>query len=383
MGSTSRSQVLSLYRSLLREAHKLPDPLVKFTYSTYIRDRFRKNARISGESLLYQKVKTAKQKLRQLEAANSGDKTAVARALRFAYGVTGPVRHQNLLTYKRTGDSPGTADTRPPPFPPALKALLASPLARMKPGSKNQPDEPVALSLALDKRGWLGKLPERRERNLWWNWWREEPAKTLVPTEIEVIEPNLNTSSTSSLESTDLVENSDDQSAKTSTPLRLRQLGLPIVSTQDSGLLRRAEEYSRSHVIPKDPRRYTKRTVGSPDQILEATMTVPPQSRFMRRRYRELLSKMPILSFKPTSSSQAPHIGISGSASHDQNPRLVSPVPPGKFSVSMSPHAATLGPRSRTTYSIMTQEDRQWIERAREFKQTSVPKSGESRLSKR
>ncbi|KDN41464.1 hypothetical protein RSAG8_07414, partial [Rhizoctonia solani AG-8 WAC10335] len=255
MGSTSRSQVLSLYRSLLREAHKLPDPLVKFTYSTYIRDRFRKNARISGESLRYQKIKTARQKLRQLQTANSGDKIAVARTLRFAYGVTGPVRHQNLLTYKRTGDPPSTTDTRPPPFPPALRALLASPLARTKPGLKTQPDEPAALSLALDKRGWLGKLPERRERNLWWNWWREEPTKTLVPTEIEVIEPNPDTPSTSSLGSTNPMDDFGDPSPKTSTPLRLRQLGLPVVGTQTSGLIRRAEEYSRSQVIPKAPRR--------------------------------------------------------------------------------------------------------------------------------
>ncbi|KAG8715138.1 hypothetical protein FRC11_005577 [Ceratobasidium sp. 423] len=367
MRSISRSQVLALYRSLLREAHKLPDPLVKFTFSVWIRDRFRKNAR-TDESLRYQKIKTARQKLRQLQAANSGDKTAVARTLRFAYGVTGPVRHQNLLAYKRTGNPPSPTDTRPPPFPPALKALLASPLARTKPGLKNQPDEPAALSLALDKRGWLGKLPERRERNLWWNWWREEPTKTLVPAEIEVTEPNSDLSANSSLEST--------------TPLRLRQLGLPVTKTQGSGLIRRAEEYSRSHAVPKAPRRSTERSSESQDQGPKATITVPPQSRFMRRRYRELLSKMPLMSFKPTSSSQAAPTIASDSTLHDQKSPFPSSPPLGKFNVSVSPLAATLGPRNRTTYSVMTQEDRHWVERARESKRSSTSKPGGSQSSK-
>ncbi|CAE7232136.1 unnamed protein product [Rhizoctonia solani] len=377
MKSTSGSQVLSLYRSLLRETHKLPDPLVKFTYSAYIRDRFRKNARIAEESLRYRKIKTAQKKLRQLQAANSGDKTAVARTLRFAYGVTGPVRHQNLLTYKRTGNSPSTTDTRPPPFPPALKSLLASPLARTKPGSKTQPDEPASLSLALDKRGWLGKLPERRERNLWWNWWREEPTKTLVPTEIKIIESSTDTPSAGSANPTDT---SGDPHSQPTTPLKLRQLGLPVVGTQESGLIRRAEEYSKSHITPKAPRRSAERSSVSQDPRLEATTTFPPQSRFMRRRYRELLSKMPLLSFKPTSTSQIPPTPISDSTSCDQTSTTPPLAPSGKFSVSVSPLAATLGPRDRTSYSLMTQEDHQWIERARESKRSSKPKSGGSQL---
>ncbi|CAE6525851.1 unnamed protein product [Rhizoctonia solani] len=366
MRSISRSEVLVLYRSLLREAHKLPDPLVKFTFSTWIRDRFRKNAR-TDESLRYQKIKTARQKLRKLQAANSGDKTAVAWTLRLAYGVTGPVRHQSLLSYKRIGNLPSPGDTRPPPFPPALKALLASPLARTKFGLKNQPDEPVALSLALDKRGWLGKLPERRERNLWWNWWREEPTKTLMPAEIEVIEPSPDISTTPSLEFT--------------TSLRLRQLGLPVAKTQESGLIRRAEEYSKSYTIPKAPRRSTEQPSEGQDQDPKTTMNLPPQSRFMRRRYRELLSKMPLLSFRPTSSSQVPPTIAPDSTLHNQNSPLPSSPPSGKFSVSVSPLAATPGPRSRTTYSLMTQEDRKWIERARESKR-SISKPGGSQPPK-
>ncbi|KAH7334410.1 hypothetical protein B0J17DRAFT_720816 [Rhizoctonia solani] len=363
MGSTLRFEVLSLYRSLLREAHKLPDPLVKFTYSTYIRDRFRKNARILDESLCYQKIKTARQKLRQLQAANNGDKTAVSRTLRFAYGVTGPTRHQNLLTYKRTGNPPSPGDTRPPAYPPALKALLASPLARTKSGLKSQSDEPAALSLALDKRGWLGKLPERRERNLWWNWWREEPTKTLVPAEIEVIESNLDVPATLSLES--------DKPT------------VGFTNRQDSRiwLLRRVEEYSRSHVTPKAPRRSAERSPQSQGQRPEAIITIPPQSRFMRRRYRELLSKMPLLSFKPTLSSQTPPTIASDSTPRQNSPHA-SPIPSGKFSVSISPSAATLGPHNRTTYSLMNQEDHQWIERARETKRSSSGKSGKSQPSK-
>ncbi|CAE6412726.1 unnamed protein product [Rhizoctonia solani] len=376
---TPRSVVLALYRSLLREAHKLPDPLVKFTYSIYIRDRFRKNARISDEILRYKKIKTGTQKLRQLQAANNGDKTAVARTLRFAYGVSGPIYHQNLAAYKLTGNSPNPADTRPPPFPPALKALLSSPLARTKSGLKLQPDEPSALSLAIDKRGWLGKLPERRERNLWWNWWREEPTKTLVPTEI-VVEPSPGNVNTLSSDATGPENGSSTTSSKAS--LRLRQLGLPVAKTQESDLIHRVEEYSRSYTLPKPPRRSTGRASDSQDQGLGAGMVVPPQSRFMRRRYRELLSKMPLLAFKPASSSGAPSVVTSDLQPQEQGTPSKPSVPPGKFSVSISPLATTLGPRNRTTYSLMPQEDRQWIERARESKRSLEPKLGAPRSLK-
>ncbi|KAF8711748.1 hypothetical protein RHS03_01489, partial [Rhizoctonia solani] len=366
--------VLSLYRSLLREAHKLPDPLVKFTYSIYIRDRFRKNARVLDESLRYKKIKTARQKLRQLQAANNGDKTAVVRTLRFAYGASGPIRHQNLAMYKLTGNSPNPTDTRPPPFAPALKALLSSPLARTKPGTKVQPDEPLALSLALDRRGWLGKLPERRERNLWWNWWREEPTKTLVPTEIEVVEPSPDNASTLPSDKARATNNSGTTSSKAS--LRLRQLGLPVAKTQEFDLIHRAEEYSQSYTVPKTPRRFTERIPETQEPEVGTSLAVPPQSRFMRRRYRELLSKMPLLSFNPAPSSRVPPTGSSDLRPQDRSTPPVPPVSPGRFSVSISPLATTLGPRNRTTYSLMTQEDRQWIERARETKGRAEPKSG-------
>ncbi|KAF8755871.1 hypothetical protein RHS01_04813 [Rhizoctonia solani] len=286
--------VLSLYRSLLREAHKLPDPLVKFTYSIYIRDRFRKNARVLDESLRYKKIKTARQKLRQLQAANNGDKTPWRGPsdLPMEFQANSP---QNLAMYKLTGNSPNPTDTRPPPFAPALKALLSSPLARTKPGTKVQPDEPLALSLALDRRGWLGKLPERRERNLWWNWWREEPTKTLVPTEIEVVEPSPDNASTLPSDKARATNNSGTTSSKSS--LRLRQLGLPVAKTQEFDLIHRAEEYSQSYTVPKTPRRFTERIPDTQEPEVGTSLAVPPQSRFMRRRYRELLSKMPLLSF--------------------------------------------------------------------------------------
>ncbi|CEL53854.1 hypothetical protein RSOLAG1IB_06635 [Rhizoctonia solani AG-1 IB] len=376
MRFTSGSEVLSLYRSLLSEAHKLPDPLVKFTYSIYIRDRFRKNARISDEGLRYKKIKTGRQKLRQLQAANNGDKTAVARTLSFAYGVSGPTRHQNLTMYKLTGSLPKPTDTRPPPFPPILRALLSSPLARTKPGWKLQPDEPAAISLALDKRGWLGMLPERRERNLWWNWWREEPTKTLVPTEIR-IEPSPGGDAPGTTDSTN---SSDTTNSKLS--LRLKELGLPVTKTQESDLIHRAEEYSRSYVAPRTPRRSTERTLGSQEQASEANLAVPLQSRFMRRRYRELLGKMPILSFKPASSSKTPPPTIPDLQTQDQSALPKPSVPSGNFNVSISSLATTPGPRNRTTYSLMTQEDRQWLERVRESKPSPRPESGTPRSSR-
>ncbi|QRW24630.1 complex 1 LYR-like protein [Rhizoctonia solani] len=306
----------------------------------------------------YRYTHSVKKKLRQLQAANNGDKTAVART------------PQICLWSFRANSPPelvcGMTNTHlTPPFAPALKALLSSPLARTKPGTKVQPDEPLALSLALDRRGWLGKLPERRERNLWWNWWREEPTKTLVPTEIEVVEPSPDNASTLPSDKARATNNSGTTSSKAS--LRLRQLGLPVAKTQEFDLIHRAEEYSQNTQEPE---------VGT-------SLAVPPQSRFMRRRYRELLSKMPLLSFNSAPSSRVPPTGSSDLRPQGRSTPPVPPVSPGRFSVSISPLATTLGPRNRTTYSLMTQEDRQWIERARESKGRPEPKSGVPRPLKR
>ncbi|ELU39847.1 complex 1 domain-containing protein [Rhizoctonia solani AG-1 IA] len=364
--------VLSLYRSLLREAHKLPDPLVNLRRKPALQKNQNRQTSMDLITTRYCYTHSVKKKLRQLQAANNGDKTAVVRTLRFAYGVSGPIRQQNLCVL--TGNSPNPTDTRPPPFAPALKALLSSPLARTKPGTKVQPDEPLALSLALDRRGWLGKLPERRERNLWWNWWREEPTKTLVPTEIEVVEPSPDNASTLPSDKARATNNSGTTSSKAS--LRLRQLGLPVAKTQEFDLIHRAEEYSQSYTVPKTPRRFTERIPDTQEPEVGTSLAVPPQSRFMRRRYRELLSKMPLLSFNPAPSSRVPPTGSSDLRPQDRSTPPVPPVSPGRFSVSISPLATTLGPRNRTTYSLMTQEDRQWIERVRETKGRAEPKSG-------
>jgi hypothetical protein len=296
-------------------------------------------------------------------------------------------------TYKRIGGPPNPNEPRPPPFPAALRALLASPLARKKASMKVQPDEPAALSLALDKRGWLGKLPERRERNLWWNWWREEPTKTLVPAEIEVIDEAMNSTVIPSLKSTDelggpgagnnVAHGSDSRTLSAS--LHLRQLGLPVARTQETGLIRRAEVYARNRIVPNPPRRSVERITGSGErnhQEPETTpLAIPPQSRFVRRRYRDLLSKMPLLTFKPAPSLHTPTTHAPGTTNEYQQ-ASPSPLPTtlGKFNVTISPIATTQGPRNRVTYSLMSQEDREWIERARHIKNPTTPGNGQTSI---
>lgn len=251
----------------------------------------------------------------------------------------------------------------------------------MKQNARVQPDEPAALSFALDRRGWLGKLPERRERNIWWNWWREEPTKALVATEIKVIEGAANETVQLPPELVDGVGKPDGctiEGSNSSTSLRLRQLGLPVAKTQQAGLIQRAEEYASYGIVPNAPRRSFERIFDVNEQEMnkksEPIRPIPPQSRFIRRRYRDLLSKMPLLTFKPTSPSGAPAVPPLETTTEDQQLPLPTPTMSGKFDVSISSLATIPGSRNRSTYSLMRQEDREWIERAQQAKGPASPK---------
>lgn len=240
----------------------------------------------------------------------------------------------------------------------------------MKYGSRPQPTKPISLPLALERRGWLGKLPERRERNIWWRWWREEPTKVFVPVEIEVSGGSTrDTTSPLPKQAGDEVASApNDTKARpnrdqASTASLIQQLGLPLLKTQEFGLVRRAEQYAGNRNVPNAPKRSNERTqpTSTPESAQGISIsTTPPQPRSVRRRYRDLLSKLPILSFVPTKD-------LPPQSTMDQRPASPVAIVPGKFTVKLSPSAPVRGaPRNRATYSRMSKEDHEWILRSQE-----------------
>ncbi|KAG8716506.1 hypothetical protein FRC08_009360 [Ceratobasidium sp. 394] len=370
--TTPKSAVLALYRASLRESQKLFDPLVRYAFVNHIRNRFRRNIRIADEQLRYKKIKTAKSRLEHLRAANAGTKQGVAWALRFAYGASGPLRQQSLKTFKDlSGPHDQAKQARPPPFHPALHALLSAQQARTKPNSRTQPNGPAELSSLLEQRGWLGKLPERREKNLWWRWWRAETTKIQVPAEIEVIEdkvganPGLPAGRTPVLSSSPGILDTAG-SGSTNSVAAAQRYGLPILKTQGAGLGYLVEHFINNRAIPNPPRRSPGRTQESPVVVsTTAASATSPHNRFYRRRYRDVLNKMPFLSFKPAPVSS--HTANSTSETQQPDMQATPNATPGKYSVRISPLAATRGnPRNRVTYAVMSEEDRQWVQRAQE-----------------
>ncbi|KAG8740538.1 hypothetical protein FRC10_004188 [Ceratobasidium sp. 414] len=378
MTTTPKSAVLALYRASLRESQKLSDPFVRCAFTSHIRNRFRKNTRITDEELRYKKIKAAKARLRHLHAANAGTKQGVTWAFRFAYGVSGPLRQQNLKAFKDlSGPHDQAKQARPPPFHPALYALLSAQQARIKPTSRTQQNGPVELSSLLEQRDWLGKLPERREKNLWWRWWRTETTKIQVPAEIEVIEdkagahPSLLTERTEVSSSPGTPDTAG--SGSTNSVAAAKRHGLPIPKTQGVGLGYRVEQLINNRAMPKPPGRSPERAQETPPAVPAPAVSVAsPHNRFYRRRYRDVLSKMPFLSFKPAPVSSR----VANSTPEIQQPDVQATpnVIPGKYSVRISPLAATRGnPRNRITYTVMSEEDRHWVQRAQEASRQANP----------
>ncbi|KAG9103665.1 hypothetical protein FRC06_009036 [Ceratobasidium sp. 370] len=267
---------------------------------------------------------------------------------------------------------------RPPPFHPALHALLSSQQARTKPNNRSQPNGPVELSSLLEQRDWLGKLPARREKNLWWRWWRAETTKIQAPTEIEVVEDKAG-ANTSLLTGRSEVLSSPSGtsdtagSGSTNSVATAKRYGLPILKTQGAGLGYRVEQFINNRAVPNPPRRSPERTQETPAVIpATATSVASLHNRFYRRRYRDVLSRMPFLSFKPAPVSSR----TANSTSETQQPdtQATPNIIPGKYSVRISPLAATRGdPRNRVTYAVMSEEDRQWVQRAQEVSRQANP----------
>ncbi|KAF8519101.1 hypothetical protein BU17DRAFT_47936 [Hysterangium stoloniferum] len=278
------SVISSVYRSLLREARRLPHLYVRQFFHVTIQQYFRENVvgRRCNLTLVNAKLSRAKKELRRLRRANNGEKKAMEHVLDVAYGRKGKLKHELMKRFLTNPFDPpppriipGVERSRPPSYSPELSTLLVSAHAR----TITKPLKPVALVTppTLPERAdpkseearLLGTLSRRREVNIRWRYYVAEVKKTYYP--LELTKPN-GVSETS----------------------RFRQTGAEGLS-----LLKEVEQLASSgHMSSPVPRRQRGKAAepgDSENPLQHAASDSQFTKRFLRRRYRELLSRIPIL----------------------------------------------------------------------------------------
>ncbi|GJJ09871.1 hypothetical protein Clacol_004095 [Clathrus columnatus] len=168
---------------------------------------------------------------------------------------------------------PGVERSRPPSYSPELATLLTSTHSRTltKPlkhtALKNPPTLPERANPSSEEARILGPFSKRREVNIRWRYHTGEIKRTYYP--LELSEP-------------------DDPEYKHN----LRGTGAECLA-----LLKEVEDLARSPLpIPgrkRDAKADTANLVTHPYQQEKFDSSLP--NRFLRRRYRELLARIPIL----------------------------------------------------------------------------------------
>ncbi|GAA5902273.1 hypothetical protein JCM6882_000489 [Rhodosporidiobolus microsporus] len=173
-----------LYRSLLKEARALPDPLVAEHYRTHIRSSFHRDSVPEASVQAIRRVKAAQKLLRQLQAANDGYLHALTRSFETAYGLRGKGKHAALAPFLAPALPTRT-------FPPPLAALLTSPLSHLsrppKPSHLSWPPTlPERANPASEEARLLGPLTIQRERAVRRRWWNLQTGKVRPPVAVKV-----------------------------------------------------------------------------------------------------------------------------------------------------------------------------------------------------
>lgn len=214
--------------------------------------------------------------------------------------------------------------SRPPVWTAELKALVTSDVARPKkaltPNALLVP--PTIPSERLDSNSAeyriLGPFSKRREVNARWRFYFQELNRTNYPLQVTVVEPAT---------SGDGVVNKTDEPS-------LTRAGIRSIGLQDSGVFEEVEalaspspmQCSENQNAQQDLTRHS----AAPQPRVESHLP----RRFLRRRYQQLLSLIPVLIYTP----YVCHDENLQAASRDTALRSVRSK--GRFTVSLSPNAA-------------------------------------------
>lgn len=187
---------------------------------------------------------------------------------------------------------PEVEKSRPPVYSPELRALLTSSYSRTtKPLSNKLLDRPPKIPDRADPESeeaqLLGPFSKRREVNIRWRYFTTEIKKVLPPLEVVV-------------EQSPTQQNSRQMTDKHS----LIQAGARPIGLQGSGVMEDALAIAGPAYSPPPKTRRERRSSNLNEQPAP-TPSSPLQThlpkRFVRRRFRELLSRVPVLTCRPSS----------------------------------------------------------------------------------
>ncbi|KAI0030212.1 hypothetical protein K488DRAFT_54731 [Vararia minispora EC-137] len=289
----SKEAIVSLYRSLLREAKRLPHAYLRQFYYLRAQDEFRRLASTDRGGMQVRKFHRISKELSRLRRANDSVLADFNHILDMAYGRKGPLRY--ILMKPFLSDPtvplppriiPMMPKSHPPHYTPELSALMGSPFARMtgKTYSEKELHRPPTLPLRSDPRSddyrIFGPLSKRREVNIRWRFFCGQWKKTYPPLELTAL------------------------SAEDSPSLALRR-GFVL---QKMNLLQEVRALaSSSSNKPPAPRRQREvfntdlAASGATSLSFSHTLHLGP-TRFMRRRYKQLLGRIPIITRRPSTT---------------------------------------------------------------------------------
>ncbi|KAK0465000.1 uncharacterized protein EV420DRAFT_1263002 [Desarmillaria tabescens] len=287
----STCQLFSIYGEFIRETRYLPHAYLRHFYRIKASDDVRAIAETKDtKGLGRRKLKRFTKELATVKAAIQGNTSAFNHVLDVAYGRKGKLRWelmQPLLTDPKVQKPPpiipAVEKSRPPVYPRELTALLTSPASRStrKGLTLEDLETPPTLPLRADPKSedakLLGPLSKRREVNTRWRFFTEESRKVYPPLEVEA-----------------KVFSSKPSEA---SPVTIREAGIRGFGFQEQGLLEDIHNIVGRRKEGLRP--ITRRELHAMEktgQVLPTPATRHP-SRWLRRRYQQLLGKIPQVTY--------------------------------------------------------------------------------------
>lgn len=340
--TVSKPSIFALYRSLRRQTRRLPHE--------YLRQFFRLKLSADIKSALDDSrknrprqttLKRLRKELSKLTLANNGDRHAFAHVLDLAYGRKGPLKWSfltPLLSHPAAPAPPriipSVERSRPPIYGPELTALLLSPYTRPSGKTPRQshlrspPTLPPRAGPSSEDARLFGPFSKRREVNIRWRYFSYQWKRLYPPLEVSVKQ-----------------QGAQETSSQEDALLGARIRG---VGTQTVGQLDEVKSLAGpASEKPPAPRRMDQIYLPHPHTSTSDRRLLP--NRFLRRRYRDLLGRIPVLTY-----SYVPGESVTSSNGY----------PMGKYDVSLAPTALSPYVRQETVHSQeLDTVDLAWFER--------------------
>ncbi|KIK48437.1 hypothetical protein CY34DRAFT_20834 [Suillus luteus UH-Slu-Lm8-n1] len=259
--------VASVYRSYIREIRRLPHAYLRQVFRLKAEDDCRAALRTECDDRRKGKLRRVLKTIQGVRAANNGNHLAFNRILDLAYGRVGRLKWELMEPLLSDPNAPlpppmipGKESSRPPAYSQELAALLTSGFSRKKkPLILDDLSFPPILPERADPNSSdaliLGPFSKRREVNARWKYFKQEWKKVLPPLQISV-SPS---------------QEVGDEGSELGASAAVRKIGFDGTVVLEELV----------HLTTKS----------------ENTSGASPPRRWLRRRYQELLGRLPILTF--------------------------------------------------------------------------------------